>query len=164
MKNILPILTVVGAILLLNQQAEAGRIVNRRVKDAPKVCAVMQEDKFLSKENKQVFGTLKHSVVIEDNISILNDLGKKECQWPFEKLNIYGNIESFNYYIDEFKNYIYPYFKNTEKNSYTMLKVSLATCEIEDSFDNDKLEFPKCSKPPAAKKSKSKKKRSVARS
>ena len=78
---------------MLNQQAEAGRIVNRRVKDAPKVCAVMQEDKFLSKEKKQVFGTLKHSVVIEDNISILNDLGKKECQWPFEKLNAYGSIE-----------------------------------------------------------------------
>lgn len=158
MKNTLSILTAIGVILLLNQQANAGRIVNRRVKDAPKVCAVMQEDKLLSKEKKQVFGTLKHSVVIEDNISILNDLGKKECQWPFEKLNIYGNIESFNYYIDEFKNYIYPYFKNTEKNSYTMLKVSLETCEIEDTFDNKKLEFPKCSKPPAAKKSKSKKK------
>jgi hypothetical protein len=164
MKNILPILTVVGVFLMLTPQADAGRIVNRRVKDAPKVCAVMKEDKFLSKENKQVFGTLKHSVVIEDNISILNDLGKKECQWPFEKLNIYAEVDSFNYYIDEYKNYIYPYFKNVEKNSYTMLKVSLATCEIEDSYDNDKLEFPKCSKPPAAKKSKSKKKRSVARS
>ena len=148
---------------MLIPPAEAGRIVNRRVKDAPKVCAVMAEDKFLSKENKQVFGTLKHSVVIEDNISILNDLGKKECQWPFEKLNIYAEVDSFNYYIDEFKNYIYPYFKNTDTQGYTMLKVSLSTCEIEDSYANNKLEFPKCSKPPA-KKSKPKKKRNVAKS
>jgi hypothetical protein len=157
MKNIIPVLTLLNLIILLSMQAEAGRIVNRRVKDAPKVCAVMQEDKLLSKEKKQVFGTLKHSVVIEDNISILNDLGQKACQWPFEKLNIYGNIESFNYYIDEYKNYLYPYFKNTDKEGYTMLKVSLNSCEIEESFDSDKLEFPKCSKPPASKK-KSKKK------
>ena len=162
MKNILTLLVFITAMLMFENQAEAGRIVNRRVKEAPKVCAVMKEDKPLSKEKKQVFGTLKHSVVIENNVSILNDLGKKECQWPFEKLNIYGDIGTFNYYIDEYKNYIYPYFKNTEKDGYTMLKVSLATCEIEDSFDNDKLEFPKCSKPPAAKRSKSKKK-SVAR-
>ena len=149
--------------MLLSNQADASRIVNRKVKEAPKVCAVMPEDKLLSKEKKQVFGTLKHSVVIEDNISILNDLGKKECQWPFEKLNIYGDIEGFNYYIDEYKNYIYPYFKKADKDGYTMLKVSLATCEIENSYDNDKLEFPKCSKPIGeSKKSKSKKKRNVA--
>lgn len=158
MKNNLTLLAGLAVSLVFGNSAEAGRIVNRKVKEAPKVCAVMQEDKLLSKEKKQVFGTLKHSVVIEDNVSILNDLGKKECQWPFEKLNIYGNIDTFNYYIDEYKNYIYPYFKNTEKAGYTMLKVSLATCEIEDSFDNEKLEFPKCSKPAGTKKSKSKKK------
>ncbi|MBC7753262.1 MAG: hypothetical protein H7Z71_03425 [Moraxellaceae bacterium] len=158
MKNKLTLLAVMASAFMFENTAHAGRIVNRRVKEAPKVCAVMQEDKLLSKEKKQVFGTLKHSVVIEDNVSILNDLGKKECQWPFEKLNIYGNIDTFNYYIDEYKNYIYPYFKNTEKTGYTMLKVSLATCQIEDSFDNEKLEFPKCSKPAAPKKSKFKKK------
>lgn len=155
---------VSGILFLFTSQVYAGRIVNRKVKEAPKVCAIMTEDKLLSKDKKQVFGTLKHSVVIEDNISILNDLGKKECQWPFEKLNIYGDIESFSYYIDEYKNYIYPYFKNTDKAGYTMLKVSLSTCEIEDSYNNDKLEFPKCAKPEGpSKKSKSKKKRSVAR-
>ena len=153
MKKILSL----SIIVLLASPVVSARIVNRRVKDAPKVCAIMKEDTLLSKENKQVFGTLKHSVVIEDKVSILNDLGKKACQWDFDKLNVYGNIGAFSFYIDEYKNYIYPYLKN-ENNKYTMLKISLATCEIEDSYANDKLEFPKCSKPPA-KKSRSKKKR-----
>lgn len=139
-------------------EAANARIVNRKVKDAPKVCAVMKEDPLLSKAKKQVFGTLKHSVVIENNISILNDLGKKECQWDFDTLKAYGDINSFNYYIDEYKNYIYPYFKNEDKKGYTMLKISLNSCEIEDTLINDKLELPKCEKPPG-KKSKSKKRR-----
>lgn len=160
MKHLFFILATALLAVSFYSQDSFGRIVNRRVKEAPKVCAVMKEDKLLSKDNKQVFGTLKHSVVIENNISILNDLGKKECQWSFDKLNAYGNIEAFNYYIDEYKNYIYPYFKHDD--GYTMLKVSLATCEIEDASTNDKLELPKCGKP-APQKRKSKKK-SVARS
>ena len=140
MKNILPILTVIGVILAFNNQAEAGRIVNRRVKDAPKVCAVMKEDKFLSKQKKQVFGTLKHSVVIEDNVSILNDLGKKECQWPFEKLNIYGNIDNFNYYIDEYVDpyhveEIYEYFSEASTDS-----LSDALTELgEDEYTEEEI-------------------------
>lgn len=159
MKNIMLFLVVALSIT----QAVEARIVNRKVKEAPKVCAIMQEDRLLSKENKQVFGTLKHSVVIEGNVSILNDLGKKECQWPFDKLNAYGNIGDFNYYIDEYKNYIYPYVKNEDQKSYTMLKISLVSCEIEDAVTYDKLELPKCEKPSSGKKSKSKK-RKIARS
>ncbi len=140
----------------------SARIVNRRVKEAPKVCAVMTEDKLLSKNEKQVFGTLKHSVVIEDNVSVINDLGKKQCQWNFEKLNAYGNVDAFNFYIDEYKNYIYPYIKTLD-NKYTMLKISLATCEIEDTYAYEKLEFPKCEKPVKPRKSKASKKKKIAR-
>lgn len=147
--------------LIISQAAEA-RIVNRRVKDPPKVCAIMKEDRFLSKAKKQVFGTQKYSVIVENKVSLLNDLGKKACQWNLEKLNVYGDIASFNYYIDEYKNYIYPYVRNEDKG-YTMLKISLASCEIEDTFINDKLELPKCGKPSPVKKSKGKKRR-VARS
>lgn len=145
------LLSLFSIALLFTQlvyiQYSSGRIVNRRVKEAPKVCAVMQEDKLLSKDKKIVYGTLKHSVVIEDDVSVLNDLGKKECQWSFDKLNTYGSVNSFNYYIDEYKNYIYPYFKKPDDSGYTILKVSLSTCEIEDSSELDKLELPKCGKP-----------------
>lgn len=157
MKNIF----ILALILLAINESAFSRIVNRKVKEAPKVCAMMNQDQLLSKDQKQVFGTLKHSVVIEDNVSVLNDLGKKECQWDFQKLNIYGNIAKFNYYIDEYKNYIYPHLKGLD-NKYTILKISLTTCEIEESVVSDTLQFPKCEKP-KSKKSKSSKKRGVAK-
>ncbi len=124
----------------------AGRIVNRKVKEAPKVCAKMIYDELLSKGEKVVFGTLKNSIIIDHEIKILNDLGKVACQWPFSFFDQYGNVKKFNFYIDEFKNELYPYIQN-EDQKYLMLSIPLSTCKVEKTETLSALIFPKCEKP-----------------
>ncbi len=148
-------------LLLLIIPAAEARIVYRKVKEPPKVCGIMKEDPYLSKEEKIVYGTLKYSVVIEEKVSLISDLGKKKCQWNIDDFAAYGEVESFSFYIDEYKNYLYPFVKNVQNNSYTMLKIALASCQVEDMLVNEKLELPKCDKP--APKSRPKKRR-IARS
>lgn len=137
--------------------AEAGRIRMRKVKDAPKVCSVMEEDKLLSRGNKRIFGTLRNSVILENDISIVNDLGKKICQWPTNKWQSLGDLSKYSFYIDEQRNALYPYMKM--QNQYQFLKISLDDCELGEMQATDKLELPKCE---AKKKSRSKSKRRVA--
>lgn len=134
-------------LFLLVVPAVEARIVLRAVKEPPKFCGVMKEDPYLSKENKIVYGTLKYSVVIEDKVSLISDLGKKACQWSIEDFAAYGDVDRFSFYIDEYQNTIYPFIKNEENNSYTMLKIPLVSCQVEDMLVNEKLELPKCSKP-----------------
>lgn len=146
------------SLAFLNADLAQARIVNRKVKEAPKVCSNMNEDKLLSKNDKKIFGTLKHSLIIENKVSVLNDLGKKICQWNLDTFNAYGKVDDFKYYIDEYKNYIYPYKQNSDEGTYTTLKISLVNCEIEGSQVDESLNLPKCSKPNSSKKSKAKKK------
>ena len=85
-------LLVVSLIVFDSFQAEAGRIRNRKVKEAPKVCALMQEDVHLTRDGKMVYGTLRHSLVFENdeqmnNISLVKDKGEKICQWQSKVWN-----------------------------------------------------------------------------
>ncbi len=129
----------------------------RKVKDAPKVCSNMEEDKLLSRGNKRIFGTLRNSVVLENDISIVNDLGKKICQWPTDKWQSLGDLSKYSFYIDEQRNALYPYMK--AENQYQFVKISLDDCALGELQTTDKLELPKCE---MKKKSRSKSKRKVA--
>lgn len=138
--------------------AEAGRIRMRKVKDAPKVCSVMGEDKYLSRGGKRIFGTLRNSVIIEQDISLVNDLGKKICQWPANKLQAsLGDLGKYSFYIDEQRNALYPYIK--ADSQYQFLKISLDDCSLGEIQTAEKLELPKCE---SKKKSRSRSKRKLA--
>lgn len=139
--------------------AEAGRIRMRKVKDAPKVCSVMDEDKLLSRNSKRIYGTLRNSIILDNDISIVNDLGKKICQWPTDKWQALGDLAKYTFYIDEQRNALYPYMKDS--NQYQFVKISLDDCELGELQTTDKLELPKC-EVKKSKKSRSKSKRKVA--
>lgn len=129
----------------------------RKVKDAPKVCSVMEEDKLLSRGSKRIFGTLRNSIILENDISIVNDLGKKICQWSVNKWQSLGDLSKYSFYIDEQRNALYPYMKM--QNQYQFVKISLDDCELGEVQAADKLDLPKCE---SKKKSRSKSKRRVA--
>jgi hypothetical protein len=133
-----------GLIILIPVSADA-RIVNRKVKEAPRVCAPMKEDSYLSRDGKRIFGTLRNSVIIEDEIFVVNDLGKKICQWPLDKLSQFAEPLNFNFYIDEYKNKLYPHIK--KENGFLVMSVDLADCSMQDTSYLEKLDFPKCVKP-----------------
>ena len=134
-----------------------ARIVNRRVKEAPRSCTTMKEDSLLSRDTKRIFGTLRSSVIIENQISVVDDLGKRICQWPIEKLAQVGNPLEFNFYIDEFKNRLYPHLKKDE--GYVVMTVNLEDCSLAETSMLEQLDFPKCEKP-TKKKRQTRKKRS----
>lgn len=136
--------------------AEAGRIRMRKVKDAPKVCSNMEEDKLLSRGGKRIFGTLRNSVVFENDISIVNDLGKKICQWPTDKWQSLGDLSKYSFYIDEQRNALYPYTKAA--NQYQFVKINLDDCAFGELQTSDKLDLPKCEAKKKSSRSKSKRK------
>ncbi len=155
--------------LLFFQSAEA-KIRLRKVKEAPKTCKVMEEDSFLSRKEKKVLGTLRHSVLIEDSveksITLVKDKGEKICQWNLDEWsniqqdNKLPDIKSFKFYIDEYKNVIYPFVQKKDK-SYFVMSVPIKTCDLSEHYTNAKLELPKCEKPTKAKRRT--KKRSIAK-
>ena len=136
--------------------AEA-RIRMRKVKEAPKVCKVMQEDVFLSRDGKKVLGTLRHSLVFENlaensNVSLVKDKGEKICQWPNTdwnqvlKDNGVENLISFKYHIDEYKEILYPYAQKAD-GSYFIWSIPFKDCSLTDFKNTAKLELPKCEVP-----------------
>lgn len=155
--NLLLRIAILLTIMSTTLAAEAGRIRLRKVPIAPKVCANMDEDKFLSRGGKRIFGTLRNSVIIEQDISLIDDLGKKICQWPTDKWQAYGDPTKFNFYIDEQRNALYPYMKSDA--AYQFIKISLDDCSIGELQTTDKLELPKCE---VKKKSRARSKRKVA--
>lgn len=163
--------------LFLFQNSE-GRIRLRKVKEAPKTCKTMEEDRFLSRDDKKVLGTLRHSVLIEDDehdqsITLVKDKGEKVCQWNINQWaaiqtdNKLPDIKSFKFYIDEYKNVIYPYVQKKDK-SYFVMSIPIQTCDLSNQYTNAKLQLPKCEKPVKrkiryAKKKSTSKKRSIAK-
>ncbi len=119
--------------------------MNRKVKEAPRVCAPMKEDSYLSRNGKRIFGTLRNSVIITDDISVVDDLGRKICQWPLEKFVQYAEPGSYDFYIDEYKNRLYPHVK--KDNGFFVVSVNLDDCSMADTSYLEKLDFPKCEKP-----------------
>lgn len=124
-----------------------ARIRLHKVKDPPKSCAVMKEDELLSRKDKLVWGTERNSVIVDDaEITIVNDLGQKICEWNKASFAAFGNVDDFRFYIDEYKNLIYPYIDN-KGTGVTMLTVPLQTCSLNDQRTLASLEMPKCDKP-----------------
>lgn len=128
-----------------------------RVKDHPKVCSVMNEDKYLSNSNKKILGTLRNSVIFHNDITLVSDLGKKICRWSYDQWLALGDISKYKYFIDEQRNALYPYKKID--NQYKVAKINLNDCEISDIQLTDILDLPKCE---SKKKSRSKSKRRIA--
>ena len=148
-----------------------SRIRNRRVKEAPKSCKTMQEDKFLSREDKKVWATVRNSLLIDQseddqNITLVQDKGEKKCQWSFNQWqqimqdHDISKITDFRFFIDEYKNYIYPYVQKSDK-SFLVMKIPISTCELTEQGTRAELQLPKCDIP---KKKKRTKKRTVAKS
>ena len=142
--------------VLYSYSAEA-RIRMRKVKEAPKVCKVMQEDVFLSRDGKKVLGTLRHSLVFENsaensNVSLVKDKGEKICQWSNDdwnqvlKSNNVENLISFKYHIDEYKEILYPYVQKAD-GSYFVWSIPFKDCSLADQKTLAKLELPKCETP-----------------
>lgn len=148
---------IVSSIVFASLNSEAGRIRMRKVKDAPKVCSHMEEDKLLSRGNKRIFGTLRNSVIIEQDVALVDDLGKKVCLWPSNKFQVLGDLTKYSFYIDEQRNALYPYMKSDA--NYQVIKISLDDCSIGEIQTTDKLELPKCE---SKKKSRGRSKRKVA--
>lgn len=155
------VLTVL-VMLAAASSAEAGRIRNRKVKEAPKICGLMQEDVHLSRDGKKVYGTLRHSLVFENdgqmnNISLVKDKGEKICQWQSTvwnqilKNNQVENQMGFKYYLDEYKEILYTYVQKPDK-SYFIMTTPFATCSLEQQVTRADLDLPKCEIPKKTKK------------
>ena len=117
----------------------------------------MEEDKLLSRGGKRIFGTLRNSVIIEQDVALVDDLGKKVCQWPSNKFQAFGDLTKYSFYIDEQRNALYPYMKSD--SNYQVMKISLDDCSFGELQTTDKLELPKCE---SKKKSRVRSKRKVA--
>ena len=123
-----------------------SRIRLRKVKDAPKTCAMMKEDSLLSRPEKSVWSTERHSVVVADDISLVNDLGQTVCTWPRSLFNPLGDITNFRFYIDEYKEIVYPYIQN-QQAGFLVIKTPFQSCSLDERTKISSLEFPKCEKP-----------------
>lgn len=133
-------------ILLNNYQYSEARIRLRKVKDSPKTCAFMKEDSLLSRPAKPVWSTERHSLVVADDITLVNDLGQKVCTWDKNLFLNLGEITKFRFYIDEYKEVIYPYLE-TKGAGYLMIKTPFKSCSLDDKSKSESLDFPKCTKP-----------------
>ena len=148
-------------VLSLSLESAAGRIVTRKVKDPPKVCSIMNEDKFLSRTTKRIYGTLRNSLIFDDKISVINDLGKVICQWNYEEWLDLGDVTQYRFFIDEYKNKIMAFSNSKEisdQNQYKVAKIDLAQCQLQDIEEKEEIKTPKCEKPRKIKNSKKKNK------
>lgn len=147
-------------IVLLASVCEA-KIRNRKVKEAPRSCTVMSEDHYLSRDEKKIFSTERHSLVIDEKVSLIKDKGEKICEWSLDTWNALPPLNQFSFYIDEYKEMLYPYAQKDD-GSVVVLKVPLGDCHIDEAVTQAEFIKPNCVRP-IAKSSRNKKKRSVAR-
>ena len=147
-------------IFIFGELSFAGRIRLRKVKEDPKVCAHMTEDSYLSRKNRKVYGTLRNSLIIEDQVLVVDDLGQKICQWPSEKWATMGDLTKYKFYIDEKRNKIYSYLKVAEANQYQVAEVDINNCQLGSLQMVESLDLPKCEKAKKAKVRSSKSKKS----
>lgn len=133
-------------VFSFSEFSEAGRIRLRKVKESPKVCAHMVEDNYLSRKNRKVYGTLRNSLIIEDQVLVVDDLGQKICQWPSEKWATMGDLTKYKFYIDEKRNKIYSYLKNAEANQYQVAEVDINNCQLGSLQTVSDLDLPRCEK------------------
>ena len=147
-------------IISISFSAQAGRIRLRKVKDAPRSCQLMKEESSLTRTNRKILGTEKNSVVIDDTVSVVGDLGNKLCEWPKEKFSEIGeDVKKMSFYIDEFKNILVVYQKSDKQKSMQQVHINLDNCQFDQLRTLSEVSLPKCDPPKKAKKSKSRKKK-----
>ena len=153
----------------ISLDAVAARIRLRKVTEAPRSCKTMQEDSFLSRPDKKVLATLRHSLLIEKVgqekvITLVKDKGEKICQWELDQWeaiqeeNKLPDLSKFKFHIDEYKETLYPYVKKAD-NSYFMMKIPIATCGLDEQATLENLDIPKCQPPKKNRKPASNKKK-----
>lgn len=140
-----------------------AKIRLRKVKDAPRTCTVMKEDPLLSRANKKIFGTEKNSIVIDDGISLVGDLGHKLCSWPMASFTNLGEIKKTSFYIDEYKNILIAFQKVqaadqqvSKQTSVRQIQINIDNCQLGELKNFTEATFPKCVPPKSKKKSKAK--------
>lgn len=131
-------------LFALSFEVNAARIRNRKVKEAPKTCTTMSEDLYLSRPSKRIYGTLKNSLVFSEKIMVIDDLGKKSCEWGYDQWFSLGDLTKYKYFINEYKNEFFPYVKTDQ--GYQLVKIDLETCDIAEIEQVEQLNFPDCSK------------------
>ena len=97
-------------LFFISFKAES-RIRLRKVKEAPRVCAFMGDDKLLSRSDKKVLSTERHSLIFDENIMLIKDKGEKICSWRPSEFDTIAPLNQFSFYIDEIKEVIYPHVK-----------------------------------------------------
>lgn len=153
-------LTLCAVLFAFSFHAEA-RIRLRKVKEAPKTCQHLKEDKLLSRDEKRVLSTERHSLIFEDNISLVRDKGEKICSWRATEFDSLVPVDQFQFFIDEYKEVLYSYVRNAD-GSYLILTTPFATCSLETRVTLPEFHPPTCekkSKKKATKKAKAKKKK-----
>lgn len=150
-------------LIFISSFSTEARIRLRKVKDAPRVCQVMKEDQYLSRPEKKILGTEKNSLVFDASITLIGDLGNKQCEWPMEKFSVFEEPKTAYFYIDEFKNILVAYKKMPSKGSgdkiVHQLQINVDNCQISELITLTEPSIPKCDPPKKGKK----KKRSVKR-
>ncbi len=137
--------------------AEA-RIRLRKVKEAPKTCQTLKEDQLLSRPEKKVLSTERHSLIFEDSISLLRDKGEKICNWRMSEFDSLAPVNQFQFFIDEYKEVLYSYVKNADQ-SYFIMTIPFATCSLETKVTLPEFQPPKCEIPKKKASSKKRKKK-----
>lgn len=133
-----------------------ARIRLRKVKEAPKVCQYLKEDQFLSRPDKKVLSTERHSLIFEDGVSLLRDKGEKICNWRVTEFDSLGPVDQFQFFIDEYKEVLYSYIHNAD-GSYLIITSPFATCSLESRVTLLEFTPPTCVKPKKKSSKKSKK-------
>ncbi len=133
-----------------------ARIRNHKVKEAPKVCGPMVEDKLLSRPDKNVFSTERFSLIIEEKVALVKDKGEKLCEWSLDEWSISAPLKQFQFYIDEYKEVLYPYAKKEDGQIFTM-QIRLSDCKLTEKNNVDEFVKPACEKPKKTSRKKKKK-------
>lgn len=150
-------IAICAVLFVFSFQTEA-RIRLRKVKEAPKTCQVLKEDPLLSRPDKKVLSTERHSLIFEDTISLVRDKGEKICSWRISEFDSLAPVDQFQFFIDEYKDVLYSYVKNADQ-SYFIMTIPFATCSLETKVTLPEFQAPTCEKPKKKSSKRSTKKR-----
>lgn len=144
------------AVLVGFSTFSEARIRLRKVKEAPKVCAVMNEDKLLSRKSKKVYSTERHSLIIEEAVALVKDKGEKVCIWKKEDWGADPQaVDQYKFYIDEYKEILYA-SKDNEDKSVNVIQITLKDCKLDNQITVGDFKYPKCDPPKKVSKKKKK--------
>jgi hypothetical protein len=148
----------ISALLFVFAFNAEARIRLRKVKEAPKTCQTLKEDPLLSRPDKKVLSTERHSLIFEDGINLVRDKGEKICSWRLSEFDSFAPMEQFQFFIDEYKEILYSYVKNADQ-SYFIMTIPFATCSLDTKVTLPEFQPPKCEKPKKKSSAKKRKKK-----